>query len=68
MRIYVLITQMRPLKVHLFKEGIARFSSERYNTKDIQNVFSHLTNSSINKYAATNVSDGNASGLKWSFA
>lgn len=68
MRIYVLITQMRPLKVYLFKEGIVRFSSERYNTADLQNVFSHLTNSSINKYAATNISDGNGSGLKWSLA
>ena len=31
-------------------------------------MFSHLTNSSINKYAATNVSDGQGSGLKWSFS
>ena len=68
MRIYVLITQMRPLKLYLFKEGIVRFSSERYNTDCLQNVFSHLTNSSINKYAATNISDGHGSGLKWSFA
>ena len=68
MRIYVLITQVRPLKVYLFKEGIVRFSSERYNTDCLQNVFSHLTNSSINKYAATNISDGNGSGLKWTFS
>jgi tubulin polyglutamylase TTLL2 len=68
MRIYVLITQMRPLKVYLYKEGIVRFSSERYNTDCLQNVFSHLTNSSINKYAATNISDGHGTGLKWSFA
>ena len=68
MRIYVLITQMRPLKVYLFKEGIVRFSSERYNTDCLSNVFSHLTNSSINKYAATNISDGHGSGLKWSFS
>ena len=68
MRIYVLITQMRPLKLYLFKEGIVRFSSERYNTNTLGNLFSHLTNSSINKYAATNISDGHGSGLKWSFA
>lgn len=68
MRIYVLITQMRPLKLHLFQEGIVRFSSERYNTACLGNLFSHLTNSSINKYAATNISDGHGSGLKWSFA
>lgn len=68
MRIYVLITQMRPLKLYLFKEGIVRFSSERYNTNTLGNLFSHLTNSSINKYAATNITDGHGSGLKWSFA
>ena len=71
MRIYVLITQMRPLKLYLFKEGLVRFSSERYNTDQLSNVFSHLTNSSINKYAQSNISDGGSSGnnsLKWSFA
>ena len=45
-----------------------RFSSERYNTDCLQNLFSHLTNSSINKYAATNIQDGQSTGLKWSFA
>ena len=68
MRIYVLITQVRPLKIYLYKEGIVRFSSERYNTDCLQNVFSHLTNSSINKYAASNTSDTSGSSLKWSFA
>ena len=68
MRIYVLITQVRPLKVHLFKEGIARFSSERYDKSTLSNVFSHLTNSSINKYAPTNIQDNNGNqGLKWTF-
>lgn len=52
MRIYVVITQMRPLKIYLYKEGIVRFSSEKYDTSTIKNVFSHLTNTSINKLAA----------------
>ena len=68
MRIYVLITQVRPLKVHLYREGIVRFSSERYDKSTLSNVFSHLTNSSINKYAPTNISDNNGNqGLKWTF-
>ena len=67
MRIYVLITQMRPLKLYLFKEGIVRFSSDRYDTSTLNNVYSHLTNSSINKYAPSNVSNLDGSGLKWTF-
>lgn len=49
MRIYVLITQMRPMKLYLYKEGIVRFSSDRYDCSRINNQYSHLTNSSINK-------------------
>lgn len=49
MRIYVLITQMRPMKIYLYKEGIVRFSADRYDMSKIGNQYSHLTNSSINK-------------------
>ena len=63
MRIYVLITKARPLNIHLYWEGIARFSSERYDMGVIKNVFSHLTNSSINKNAANvNIMSGGAFG------
>jgi tubulin polyglutamylase TTLL2 len=51
MRLYVNITQMRPMKLYLYREGLVRFSTERYDTKHLTNVFSHLTNASINKYA-----------------
>lgn len=70
MRIYVLITSVRPLKVYLYREGIVRFSSEKYDTSTIGNVFSHLTNSSINKFAANqNIMSGSTfgSGIKWTF-
>jgi len=70
MRIYVLISQARPLKIYLYKEGIVRFSTEKYDTNYIKNVFSHLTNSSINKLAANvNIMSGGAfgSGIKWTF-
>lgn len=42
---------MRPLKLHLYKDGLVRFSTDRYDTSKLNNHFSHLTNSSINKYA-----------------
>ena len=58
---------MRPLKIYLFQEGIVRFSSERYDTTTLSNVYSHLTNSSINKYAPSNVTNLDGSGLKWTF-
>lgn len=51
MRIYVAIPQVRPLKVFLYKEGLVRFSTDRYDKSKLKNLFSHLTNSSINKYA-----------------
>lgn len=51
MRIYVAIPSMRPMKLYLFKEGLVRFSTERYDNSKLNNQFSHLTNSSINKYA-----------------
>ena len=51
MRLYVTITQARPLKIYMYQEGIVRFSTEKYNNKDLGNLFSHLTNTSINKHS-----------------
>lgn len=51
MRVYVVITSMCPLKIYLYEEGLARFSTEKYDLKNLGNKFSHLTNTSINKYA-----------------
>jgi len=49
LRIYVLVTSFSPLEVFVYKEGFARFSSVKFNTKssDITNNKMHLTNSSI---------------------
>lgn len=47
---YVLITSFDPLRVYVFNEGLARFSSEPYNAETAkQNKYAHLTNYSINK-------------------
>ena len=51
MRLYVAIPSMRPLKLFLYQEGLVRFSTQAYDKSKLNNQFSHLTNSSINKYA-----------------
>ncbi|CAI2376098.1 unnamed protein product [Moneuplotes crassus] len=54
LRIYVLVTRAEPLTMFVYKEGIARFCTEKYdlnsiNKDDEKNNFIHLTNFSINK-------------------
>lgn len=46
-RIYLLITCLDPLQVYFYKEGIARFCSEKYKEPSPENLkdeFSHITN------------------------
>ena len=33
LRIYVIVTSYEPLRVYVYKEGLARFASESYSTK-----------------------------------
>ena len=70
MRLYVLLTQVQPMKIYLYKEGLARFSTEKFDLQCIDNKFSHLTNSSINKQSPyLNMSKGViGSGSKWTFS
>jgi hypothetical protein len=54
LRIYVLVTRVEPLSIFIYKEGIARFATEKYDTNiinqgDERSNFIHLTNFSINK-------------------
>ena len=49
LRIYVALTSINPLRLYVYDEGLARFASEAYDTSDLKNIFSHLTNYSINK-------------------
>jgi hypothetical protein len=71
LRIYVVITSYEPLRVYVFKEGLARFASETYTSKvDKDNMFMHLTNYSINKKNDNFVKNQNMEqddvGFKWS--
>lgn len=52
LRIYVLVTSVSPLKIFIYKEGLARFATEEYiqpDHKNVKNICQHLTNYSINK-------------------
>ena len=65
LRIYVLVTSYRPLKVYVYRHGFARFTTVNYSNEahDIDNELVHLTNVAIQKH-----SDGysHAHGGKWS--
>lgn len=50
-RLYVLILSIDPLRIYLFDEGLARFSTDPYrapNKKNMSNLYMHLTNYAIN--------------------
>lgn len=50
LRIYATVTCYEPLRVYVYKEGLARFASESYSAKfNKNNKYIHLTNYSINK-------------------
>lgn len=51
-RFYILISTLAPYTVYIYKEGLARFCTHKYTpptTSTINDKFSHLTNTSINK-------------------
>lgn len=52
MRIYCLVYGVDPLRVFVFREGLARFATEEYvgpYRNNLDNLFMHLTNYAINK-------------------
>ena len=49
LRLYVLVASFTPLRIYLYNNGLVRFATEDYNKKDLENVYIHLTNYSINK-------------------
>ena len=65
LRIYVLVTSCKSLKVWLSSLGFARFCNEKYSsdTSELDNMMAHLTNVAIQKKG----DDYNAThGSKWS--
>jgi len=72
LRIYIIVTSFDPLRVYMFKDGLARFASEKYNHADPGNKYSHLTNYSINKknkkFIQNESEDKDDYGYKWSLS
>eukprot|EP00658_Telonema_sp_P-2_P032769 TRINITY_DN24181_c0_g2_i1.p1 TRINITY_DN24181_c0_g2~~TRINITY_DN24181_c0_g2_i1.p1 ORF type:complete len:562 (+),score=100.62 TRINITY_DN24181_c0_g2_i1:177-1862(+) len=68
LRIYVLTTSVHPLKVYIYRDGLARFSSDKYDMNSLDNMYSHLTNTSINKHVGLSGERKSAvgAGCKWS--
>jgi tubulin polyglutamylase TTLL1 len=67
LRIYVLVTSYKPLKVWLYALGFARFCNEKYtkDMSDLENMFIHLTNVAIQK---TSDVYNEKHGSKWSIS
>uniref|UniRef100_A0A669PHD2 Tubulin tyrosine ligase like 6 n=1 Tax=Phasianus colchicus TaxID=9054 RepID=A0A669PHD2_PHACC len=60
MRIYVLVTSCDPLRIFVYKEGLARFATMRYidpRRRNLGDICMHLTNYAINKRNANFVQD-----------
>jgi len=72
LRIYVVVTCYDPLRVYIYREGLVRFATEKYDKSgNCSSVYAHLTNYSINKkhenyYAGDGGEDD--SGFKWTFS
>lgn len=68
LRIYVAVTSINPLRIYIYEEGLTRFATEPYkiDKKDLD-VFTHLTNFSINKKNTNyNIDKNDETSFKWS--
>lgn len=64
MRTYVLVTSIHPLRVYMYRDGLVRFASSKYDAdaKDGGKKTSYLTNTSVNKKSGIDVDE-----LTWPF-
>ncbi|CAL1538825.1 unnamed protein product [Lymnaea stagnalis] len=63
LRVYTLVTSCDPLRIFVFKDGLARFATNKYsepNHSNTDNVYMHLTNYAINKHSQDFVRDDEA--------
>ena len=52
LRIYALLKSVNPLKIFVYREGLARFATVKYEKpkkKNMKNMYMHLTNYAVNK-------------------
>lgn len=63
LRIYVLVTSCDPLRIFVFKDGLARFATHKYTEPthgNVENQYMHLTNYAINKHSEDFIRDDEA--------
>ena len=55
---------------NFIQEGIVRFGTDKFDLNQLKNVFSHLTNTSINKYGPSYATDKErvGPGCKWTLS
>ncbi|XP_009904631.2 probable tubulin polyglutamylase TTLL2 [Dryobates pubescens] len=70
LRLYVCVTSFCPLTIYTYEEGLVRFATEKFDLGSLDNVYAHLTNTSINKYGASykKYKEGIGCGSKWTFS
>ncbi|XP_024939169.1 probable tubulin polyglutamylase TTLL2 isoform X2 [Cephus cinctus] len=69
LRLYVCVPSYKPLTVYLYKEGLARFATEKFSLDNLDNPFRHLTNCSLNKLGPgySEKKERVGAGCKWTF-
>jgi tubulin polyglutamylase TTLL2 len=67
LRLYVLIPSFWPLRCYVFKRGLVRFGTHKFNLDALDDQYAHLTNSSINRHSPTvqKNKDAIGRGHKW---
>lgn len=67
LRIYVVVSCFHPLTFYISQEGLVRFSTEKFDLTTLNNVYSHLTNTSINIHSPAYTADKErvGPGCKW---
>lgn len=57
LRLYAVCPSLQPLTIYIYQEGLVRFATEQYDLSSLDNQFSHLTNTSINKHGPSYAAD-----------
>lgn len=70
LRLYVCVTSFCPLTIYIYEEGLVRFATEKFDLGTLDNVYAHLTNTSINKFGPSYRKDKDVigRGCKWNFS
>lgn len=70
LRMYVCVTGFKPLTIYMYQEGLVRFATEKFDLSNLEDYYSHLTNSSINKLGVSyqKIKEVVGQGCKWTLS